>query len=81
MKPVRFLLGLGLCLTLGAAWLTWDYSQRFLKPNVQLSESSTEFFIRSQWSFTELLQNLHKEGGDHRFSLISMGGDLQEIRH
>ncbi len=62
MKPVRFFLGLGLCLTLGAAWLTWDYSQRFLKPNVQLSESSTEFFIRSQWSFTELLQNLHKEG-------------------
>jgi UPF0755 protein len=62
MKPVRFLLGLGLCLVIGGAWLSWDYSQRFLKPNVQLDDSSTQFFIHSQWSFNDLLQALHKDG-------------------
>lgn len=61
MKVGRFVLGVLLLIVLLGAWLAWDYGSRFFKPNVNLSESSIEFYIKSDWQYTDVFQALKSQ--------------------
>lgn len=62
MKIWRFVLGVILLIALLGGWLAWDYGSRFFKPNVNLSVSSVEFYIKSDWQYREVFQALHAQG-------------------
>ena len=62
MKPWKFILGVSFAIVISAGWLTWDYAQRFFKPNVTLNNSHVEFFVQSSWGFNDLLKELTELG-------------------
>lgn len=61
MNRSKFLWGILLSGLLLGAWLAWDYYGRFFKPNVDLDESSTEFFIESSYDFRDVVKALTDE--------------------
>ncbi len=62
MKPWKFIMGVSFAIVISAGWLTWDYAQRFFKPNVTLNNSHIKFFVQSRWNFNSLLRELTELG-------------------
>ena len=62
MKPWRFVVAVLLTLLVFGGWLTWDYYMRLFAPKVNLEESSVEFFVNSDWKFTDLNRALFDQG-------------------
>lgn len=44
--------------SLVAAYMAWDYYQRILSPNVSLPVSSVEFFVYSEWTYSDVFDAL-----------------------
>lgn len=61
MKRGKFLLGVFLTLLFTGGWLFWDYYGRFFNPNVELKDSSIEFYINSSDDFQDLIKSLANE--------------------
>ena len=58
MKPKKFILTIIALGVLIGAYMSWDYYQRIFAPNVELGESSIEFFIPSNADYSDVLSAL-----------------------
>lgn len=62
MKFKSFLLAFVLCMIISGVWLSWDYYTRIYKPNVELDESSVEFFVHTDWDYDKVCTELENQG-------------------